>query len=173
MRSITRTVRHPKTVAGIGATLLRLEEAGCDNVRLVRADVFDLLRNRIEALSACFVGFPDPWLGDRPASVQRRLIRPEFAALVAMRYVEADLDLPALSLATDVRAYADHARAVLSRAGWTEAYVTQDSRPAWRPISNYERKAREAARPIFDLGWTDVPSATTSIGFSELGRSLT
>lgn len=151
-------------VSGIGATLIRLEEARTENVRLVRADVFDLLRSHLETLSACFVGFPDPWPGICKSSVARRLIRPEFVQLVANRFntvaSDANLSLPPLCLATDDGAYAAHSRLVLARAGWTELYATntRDKQPHWRTVSAYERRAVDAQRVVWDLGFAPSPN---------------
>lgn len=149
-------------VSGIGATLMRLEEATTENVRLVRADVFDLLRSHLETISGCYVGFPNPWPGICQSSVARRLIRPEFVNLVAKRFnpSDANLSLPPLCLATDDGAYATHSRLVLARAGWTELYVTnrRAMQPRWRTVSAYERRAVNARRVVWDLGFAPPPN---------------
>lgn len=137
----------------VGATLLRLESENCSNVRLVRADIFDLM-SRLETISGCFVGFPDPWPGARQSSIARRLIRPDFVRMIDQRLCVTS-DLPPLSLATDDEEYAIHSRSVLAEAGWDEVYATNrfESRPYWRPISNYERKAMNASRVVWDLAF--------------------
>ncbi|KAJ8611373.1 hypothetical protein CTAYLR_006483 [Chrysophaeum taylorii] len=142
-------------VPSIGATLLRLDEEGLPNVKLVRADVFELLTTYVGVVSACFCGFPDPFPGASPSSLARKLIRPAFADLVAARYVPFAETLPPVSIATDDGAYAAHARVVFDKAGWTELEVTNrpEQRPPWRPISKYERKAIDASRVVWDLGF--------------------
>lgn len=57
--------------------VLRVERAGLANVRLVRADAFDLLERWIPAgsVEVVHVYFPDPWPKRRHA--RRRLLQPE------------------------------------------------------------------------------------------------
>lgn len=146
----------------IGATLLRLEAANVDptRVKLVRADVFALLATECR-VSACFVGFPDPWPGDRG---RRRLFRPSFIDLLASRLDNNNQSSsrfpqpPPLALATDVADYADHARELLADQGWPELYASCDApRPHWRPLTKYEQRGLDAGRSIWDLAWTLPP----------------
>ncbi len=63
---------------GIGAVLKKLHKLNIDNVRVVNADVLELLRNHICADFACgvMVWFPDPWPKRRHH--KRRLVQGEF-----------------------------------------------------------------------------------------------
>ena len=162
-------------VPGIAATVQRLADHNCTNVQLVRADVFALLKLDFP-VAACFIGFPDPW----PHNPDRRLIRPEFIDLLADRLTSSSSDTavlpPPLSLATDSKAYADHALRLLDDTGWQlldllgvddqsprtssceNLHVSPSSslnqRPDWRPVSKYEQRARDAGRSVWDLAWS-------------------
>jgi tRNA (guanine-N7-)-methyltransferase len=135
-RRLLAVEMHP---AGIAALLRRLEQAGLDNVRIVEGDAVDVLEALPErSLDEVRVFFPDPWPKARHA--KRRLLQPAFAELVAGKLAPQGF----LHLATDVPAYAEHARAVLS--GWQ---VREVSLP--RPATGYEKRALAAGRQAIDL----------------------
>jgi tRNA (guanine-N7-)-methyltransferase len=146
---------------GLAQLLMRIDEAGLTNLRLLRGDAVDLLRERVPAgtLSGIRIYFPDPWPKRRHH--KRRLVQPEFVALAASRLAPGGT----LHLATDWADYAVQMRSVcagepllqnVSAAadGWTP-------RPEWRPLTKFERRARSEGREVRDLVLRRVSSPHT------------
>lgn len=129
---------HP---AGVMALLRRLETAALTSVRVVEGDAVAVLAALHDAsLSGLRVYFPDPWPKARHA--KRRLLRPSFAALAQAKLAPG----AALHLATDSPAYVEHA--LLALQGWDVQVI---DRPAWRPVTAYERRALSAGLAAIDL----------------------
>src|SRR5258706_16258120 len=95
---------------GIGRLLRVVAEAGLNNVRLIAHDAVEVLRDQIVpgTLDEVEILFPDPWPKKRHH--KRRLIQPEFAALVAITLSKGGR----FKLATDWEPYAEQMRLVLS-----------------------------------------------------------
>jgi tRNA (guanine-N7-)-methyltransferase len=136
---------------GLAQLLMRIEETGLTNLRLLRGDAVDLLRQRVppDSLAEIRIFFPDPWPKRRHH--KRRLIQPEFTALAASRLATGGT----LHLATDWADYATQMLAVCAAEpllenvsaasdGWTP-------RPPWRPITKFERRAGVEGRDVRDL----------------------
>ena len=137
---------------GLGAALLKIEEHGLGNVRVVRHDVFELLWRHVEAESfdEVTIFFPEPW--PKPNQQAKRLVRP----LLLKRLERAMRPGGSLLIATDVEAYAEHALSVLTARGapWRNLSEREDGtveRCAWRPVTPYEQKGLDEGRAIFDL----------------------
>ncbi|ANY09985.1 tRNA (guanosine(46)-N7)-methyltransferase TrmB [Pseudonocardia sp. HH130630-07] len=139
---------------GLAQLLMRIEQAGLTNQRLLRGDAVELLTHAIapRTLDGLRIFFPDPWPKRRHH--KRRLIQPEFVRLAASRLVPGGV----LHLATDWPHYAEQMRRVVSAEpalrpdpgfppgpdGWQE-------RPAMRPVTKFEDRAHEEGRPVRDL----------------------
>ena len=136
---------------GLAQLLMRIDEAGLANLRLLRGDAVDLLRERVPpaSLHGVRIYFPDPWPKRRHH--KRRLVQPEFTALAASRLVPGGT----LHLATDWTDYAVQMREVCTREpllentsaaadGWTP-------RPERRPMTKFERRAIAEGRTVRDL----------------------
>ena len=136
---------------GLAQLLMRVDEAELTNLRALRGDAVDLLRERVPAgsLAGVRIYFPDPWPKRRHH--KRRLVQPAFVALVASRLAPGGT----LHLATDWEHYALQMRAVCAAEpllqntssapeGWTP-------RPDWRPVTKFERRALAEGREIRDL----------------------
>lgn len=133
---------------GLGQLLMRADEAGLENLRLLRGDAVVVLRDRIapDSLAGLRIFYPDPWPKRRHH--KRRLVQPETVALMASRLLPG----ARLHLATDVADYADWMLEV------TDAEPTLDNphggfapRPAWRPRTKFESRAEAEGRPSRDL----------------------
>lgn len=135
---------------GVGHLLLKLEEHGLENVRVACADAADLLDRRIadDTLAGVRVYFPDPWPKKRHH--KRRLVQPDFVALLARKLRVGGL----LHLATDWRPYAEQMRQVLdaspafANVAGLAGFV---ARPDWRPQTRFERRGRRLGHDVFDL----------------------
>lgn len=146
---------------GLAQLLMRIDEAGLTNLRLLRGDAVDLLRERVPpaTVAGIRIYFPDPWPKRRHH--KRRLVQPEFVALAASRLVPGGT----LHLATDWADYALQMRSVCAAEpllhntsaaadGWTP-------RPDRRPTTKFERRARAEGRDVRDLVLRRVSSAHT------------
>jgi tRNA (guanine-N7-)-methyltransferase len=138
---------HPP---GVGHLLLKLEEHGIENVRIASEDGVAFMRNRIanKSLDGFRLYFPDPWPKKRHH--KRRIIQPEFVNLLAEKMAEGGI----VHLATDWQNYAEHMLEVLQQNPAFENlsevgdYCT---RPAWRPLTKYEKRGQRLGHEVFDL----------------------
>lgn len=135
---------------GLAQLLLRIEQAEITNLRLLRGDAHTLLTEHVApgSLHAVRIYFPDPWPKRRHH--KRRLVRPEFIALVTSA-LEAG---GSLHLATDWESYAAEMLEVCAaEPGLRNAAPDGGfaARPAWRPITKFEQRARDDGRAVHDL----------------------
>ena len=133
---------------GVGQTLRHLARAGVDTVRLLRADVVDVLEQHLAAssLDEVWLFFPDPWPKTR--HLKRRLVTPDFVELVTSRLRRGGV----FRLATDWAPYAEQMLAVCSSArGLRNAHPGWAPRPAFRPTTRFERRGLAEGHEIIDL----------------------
>ncbi|MGH3673067.1 MAG: tRNA (guanosine(46)-N7)-methyltransferase TrmB [Pseudonocardiaceae bacterium] len=138
---------------GLAQLLLRIEHAQITNLRLLRGDAYRLLDGHLApgVLHAVRIYFPDPWPKRRHH--KRRLVTSELVALVASRLMPGGT----LHLATDWEPYAEEMLAVclaepaLRNTATGDAFVT---RPAWRPVTKFEQRARGEGRGVWDVLFT-------------------
>ncbi|KZY84376.1 tRNA (guanosine(46)-N7)-methyltransferase TrmB, partial [Oleiphilus sp. HI0071] len=73
---------------GVGALLAQAGDAGLTNLRVLCCDAVELLKQDIpdESLARLQLYFPDPWHKKRHH--KRRIVQPEFAALVASKLAD-------------------------------------------------------------------------------------
>jgi tRNA (guanine-N7-)-methyltransferase len=143
---------------GVGRLLNALAADGTSNVRVYCHDAVEILRHDIAdaSLGEIRIWFPDPWPKKRHH--KRRLIQPEFAALLAAKLRPGGL----LHLATDWQEYAEHMWDVLDAQpalhneagarGWFD-------RPAWRPQTHFEARGLRLGHGVWDLLYRRVGSA--------------
>lgn len=135
---------------GAGSLLRRVEEEGLTNVRVMLGDANEILARRVPdvSLAAVRLFFPDPWPKKRHH--KRRLVQPDFAALVARK-----LELGGyFHLATDWPDYAAHMDVVLSQtAGLVEAGGTDLYRElvVARLVTRFEQRGRKLGHEVRDL----------------------
>jgi tRNA (guanine-N7-)-methyltransferase len=133
---------------GVGSLLRLVSEAGLTNVRVVRHDAVEVLRDMVApgSLAAIHVFFPDPWPKKRHH--KRRLLQPDFAALAASRLAAGGL----LHVATDWQDYADHVLAVLcATPGLVNTAEGFAPRPATRPETKFERRGLKLGHGVWDV----------------------
>lgn len=135
---------------GIGRTLAAVAEKHLTNVRLLRGDAVDVLRERVApaSLDMVLLLFPDPWPKKRHH--KRRLVQADFVKLVAGRLVPGGH----FHLATDWQDYAEHMLAVLEAE---DAFVNLAgqgnfcTRGTHRPMTKFERRGRRLGHGVLDL----------------------
>lgn len=136
---------------GIGTLLLGVEELQIKNIRYFYEDAVKVLQQCIpdQSLDVIQIFFPDPWPKRRHH--KRRLIQPEFVALLASKLKSRGL----LHLATDWEDYAKHMMRVLTAAdpfinlaGETEYANRSSQRPV---VTKFERRGQQSGREIWEL----------------------
>jgi tRNA (guanine-N7-)-methyltransferase len=134
---------------GVGSLLLKLKAAGVENVRVVIADVNDVLAHLpTGALAGVHLFFPDPWPKKRHH--KRRLVQPAFAA----RLRDALKPGGYVHCATDWDDYAAQMLDVLEatpglvNAAGPHRYA---DRPASRGVTRFEERGRMAGRVVRDM----------------------
>jgi tRNA (guanine-N7-)-methyltransferase len=133
---------------GVGSLLKVVAEQNLDNVRIIQHDAVEVLRNMIApgALDAVHIFFPDPWPKKRHH--KRRLIQPEFVALLASRMKNGAY----VHVATDWKEYAEQILEVLSRepllANTAPGYAP---RPDYRPQTKFETRGLKLGHGVWDI----------------------
>jgi tRNA (guanine-N7-)-methyltransferase len=133
---------------GIARLLTLIEAAGTTNVRVAHGDALDLARRRIpeSSLDAIHIFFPDPWHKTRHH--KRRIIQPEFVALLRSRLVVGGT----LHCATDWEPYAEEMLRVLDAdPGLHNPSGTFAPRPAHRPVTKFERRGLDLGHTVRDV----------------------
>jgi tRNA (guanine-N7-)-methyltransferase len=134
---------------GIGHCMLKAEEAGITNLRLINHDAMEVLVHQVplHSLSRLNLYFPDPWPKKRHH--KRRIIAPRFLDLVADRLTEGGT----LNIATDWANYAEHIDEVLSQAHrftCAERREHDGDQPLDRPQTKFERRGLKKGHRIHD-----------------------
>jgi len=137
---------------GVGHLLLRIEELGLRNLRVICRDAVEVLERCIAeaSLDEVLLYFPDPWPKKRHH--KRRIVQPGFVALVASRLRPGGV----LRMATDWQPYAEHMLAV---AGACTALRNDSAegdyvpRPASRPVTRFERRGQRLGHGVWDLAF--------------------
>jgi len=151
-----QAARHPETgflgvepfINGVAKALTQVEEGGLTNVRLLEGDARDVMERLPDAcLDRVFLLFPDPWPKLRHA--KRRFLQTDTAA----EFVRLLKPGGVLRVATDVKAYADHALWILRKTPGLEwqASSASDWRtpPADHLTTRYETKNLGDCAPVF------------------------
>lgn len=143
---------------GVGHFLLRLEEEGLVNVRVMRHDAMEILRHSLpdQCLDGVMLFFPDPWHKKRHH--KRRIVQPEFAALLARLLKPGGT----LHMATDWEDYAEHMMAVMSASVDFENCSGKGQfapRPEERPLTKFEKRGQRLGHGVWDLFFRRKPAA--------------
>jgi len=135
---------------GVGRLLNALAGDGTANVRVYNHDAVEVLQHEIAdgSLGEVRIYFPDPWPKKRHH--KRRLVSPDFVALLVRKLAPGGL----LHLATDWQDYAEQMWDVLDAEprlqneagprGWFD-------RPAWRPQTHFEARGLKLGHGVWDL----------------------
>jgi tRNA (guanine-N7-)-methyltransferase len=140
---------------GVGNLLRLLEEGQLTNVRVICDDAVQVLKHRLvdQCLDRVQLFFPDPWHKSRHH--KRRIVSPEFAALIAQKLNNSGI----FHLATDWQDYAEQMMAVLEAAPAyqnTAAKNAYSPRPDWRPLTKFEQRGQRLGHGVWDLLFQSV-----------------
>jgi tRNA (guanine-N7-)-methyltransferase len=136
---------------GVGALLRHIEAQRLANVRVLRHDAVDVVERMIPpaSLAGIHVYFPDPWPKKRHH--KRRLLKPAFVRTLAQRLAPGGY----LHVATDWQPYAEEILDTLAGepllANTAQRFAP---RPAWRPLTKFERRGLDRGHAVFDLLFT-------------------
>jgi tRNA (guanine-N7-)-methyltransferase len=133
---------------GVGSLLKLIAERGLANVRIVQHDAVEVLEHMVTAATfdGAHIFFPDPWPKKRHH--KRRLLQPQFVALLASRlkpggYVHA---------ATDWEEYAQQILEVFSAEPELENTAAGYApRPAYRPLTKFEQRGLRLGHGVWDI----------------------
>lgn len=140
---------------GVGRLMNALAARNAGNVRIYKHDAVEVLEHELApgTLAEARIWFPDPWHKKRHN--KRRLIQPEFVALLASRMAPAGL----LHLATDWEPYAEHMLEVMEAApDWRNAIGAGQyaGKPEWRIETHFERRGLKLGHGVRDLLYRKV-----------------
>ena len=133
---------------GVGALCKLLAEGDIGNVRIMQHDAVEVMRDMIAdgALAGVHVFFPDPWRKARHH--KRRIIQPDFVALVASKLAPGGY----LHCATDWEDYAYWMLEVLAAEpalqNTAEGFAP---RPDYRPLTKFENRGLRLGHGVWDL----------------------
>jgi tRNA (guanine-N7-)-methyltransferase len=135
---------------GVGHLLIKIEELGLTNLRVICADAVEVLEKNIpdNSLDALYLFFPDPWHKKRHH--KRRQVQPEWAQLVRRKLKTGGQ----LHLATDWQNYAEHMLEVMNVAeGFANLADNNEyvEKPAYRPETKFERRGMRLGHGVWDL----------------------
>ncbi|AWI78827.1 tRNA (guanosine(46)-N7)-methyltransferase TrmB [Parazoarcus communis] len=133
---------------GVGALCKLVSEQALGNVRIMQHDAVEVLRDMIPdgTLAGVHVFFPDPWRKARHH--KRRIIQPDFVALVATKLAPGGY----LHCATDWENYAHWMLEVIAAEPALEN--TADGfapRPDYRPLTKFENRGLRLGHGVWDL----------------------
>ncbi len=132
---------------GIGHCLLAIERLGLANVRLLRQDAVEVLRERLpeHSLAGVHLYFPDPWHKKRHH--KRRLVQPDFVALLGDRIAPGGY----FHVATDWPEYAAHIQAVMAGSPvFGPAGTASQPASGARPRTRFEARGERLGHPIWE-----------------------
>ena len=139
---------------GVGRALIRAEQMGLDNLRVMTRDAVEILREQVApgSLQEVVIEFPDPWHKKRHN--KRRLVQPAFVGLLAERLAPDGV----VRLATDWAEYAVQMREVLDaeKTAFANLSTREDGyvdRPATRPLTRFEARGERLGHSVFDLAY--------------------
>ncbi len=146
--------------AGVGSLLRRLESLGLTNVRIIQRDAAEAIALIPPAsLAAIHVFFPDPW--PKARHHKRRLLQPGMVSRLAALLAPGGT----LHCATD---WEDYARQMLEVLSGEPTLVNRSTgfaeRPAWRPVTKFERRGIALGHVVRDLAFDKAGIATAQTG---------
>ncbi|MDR1447402.1 MAG: tRNA (guanosine(46)-N7)-methyltransferase TrmB [Candidatus Ancillula sp.] len=127
---------------GVAHTLYLMNTQQVTNVRIIQADAYELFANNYfsaqePAIDELWTFFPDPW--PKKKHKKRRLINENFKALVLQSLVVGGI----WRIATD---WEDYANSILKIPD-----ITASERFSNRLVTNFEQKAKDANRMVYDF----------------------
>ena len=133
---------------GVGKLMARIEELGLKNIRIMETDVHPLFEQHLsdQSLDGIHLFFPDTW--QKKKHHKRRIINPEFLALIAPKIKAGGF----IHIATDWVPYAEVIEEVFAASAVFKGGVVD--RPEWRPLTRFEGQGLTKDHQVTDLRYT-------------------
>jgi tRNA (guanine-N7-)-methyltransferase len=138
---------------GVGSLLKKIEELGLTNIRIIQHDAVEVLKHMLghDTLDGMHIFFPDPWPKKRHH--KRRLIQPEFVALLCEHLKPGGY----LHAATDWDEYAAHILATLcAEKRLINTATDYAPRPEYRPLTKFEQRGIRLGHGVWDIVFTKI-----------------
>ena len=131
---------------GVGHCLLGITEHKLSNVRVMRHDAVEALRDMIadHSLQRVNLFFPDPWPKKRHH--KRRIVQRGFVELVAQKLLPGGM----FHVATDWPDYAEHIADVMANC---EQFNELPDVPADRSVSRFDRRGQRLGHENWERAW--------------------
>ena len=134
---------------GVGHLLLKIDELGLENLRLIRHDAVEVLAALPDAsLAGVLLLFPDPW--HKKKHHKRRILQPDMVDELARVIRPGGL----FHAATDWEDYAQHMMVMLSASDAFENTAGPECfapRPDERPLTKFEQRGERLGHGVRDL----------------------
>lgn len=135
---------------GVGALLMQIEEHAVNNLRIIRHDAVEVIKNMIpdNSIHGFHIFFPDPWHKKRHH--KRRIIQEQFVELLSQKLEVGGY----IHLATDWEDYALWMLKTLEQqkslvnTSQTKNYIT---RPDYRPLTKFENRGINLGHGVWDI----------------------
>lgn len=133
---------------GVGNLLKLIEAEEIGNLRIIRHDAVEVLRDMIPdgSLDGVHIFFPDPW--HKARHNKRRLIQGPFVAALVQKLKPGGY----IHAATDWQDYAEQMLAVFSAEPLLENTCADYApRPDYRPLTKFEQRGLSLGHGVWDL----------------------
>ena len=133
---------------GVGNLLKLIDAQHISNIRIIRHDAVEVLRDMLgeRTLDGVHIFFPDPW--HKARHNKRRLIQAPFIARLVQKLKPGGY----IHVATDWQNYAEQVLAVLNAEPLLENTASDyASRPAYRPLTKFEQRGIRLGHGVWDL----------------------
>ena len=130
---------------GIGALIIRAENLGVRNLKIINEDIYEVLTKHIanHTIDAFHIFFPDPWPKRRQH--KRRLLQPSFIEILSSKLKHGGR----INIATDWLPYAQEiGKNFAANSDFTGGVIP---RPEWRPLTKFESKGITKEHVVTDL----------------------
>jgi len=130
---------------GIGALIIRAENLGVRNLKIINADIFEVLTKHTNnySIDAFHIFFPDPW--PKRKQHKRRLLQPAFIEILAKKLIPGGR----INIATDWYPYAQEIeKNFAANANFKGGVIP---RPQWRPLTKFESKGITKEHVVTDF----------------------
>ena len=131
---------------GVGHCLLRIEEYGLTNVRVICQDAVEVLTGRLPAggLARVNLFFPDPWHKKRHH--KRRIVQREFLRILAERLQPGGV----FHVATDWPDYADHIEKSIAAS---PEFIAIPEAPNDRIETRFDKRGQKLGHVNWERAW--------------------
>ena len=130
---------------GLGALIIRAENLGVRNLKIINADIHEVLTKHLSdhSIDAFHIFFPDPW--PKRKQHKRRLLQPNFIEILATKLKHGGR----INIATDWYPYAQEIeKSFASNPDFTGGVIP---RPNWRPLTKFESKGITKEHVVTDF----------------------